>query len=63
MLFLKNTLAFLNQTNTINLIKVNKIHLTKQLDAGKLWRQKAGLPKLQTKLSIVDLPDYSFLGE
>ncbi|CAF0944802.1 unnamed protein product [Brachionus calyciflorus] len=31
------------------------------LSAGKLWRQKVGLPKLQTARGpLIDLPDYSF---
>ena len=36
---------------------------TSQLNAGKLWRQSVGLPKLQTaRGALIDLPDYSFLG-
>lgn len=39
------------------------LHSSARLDAGKLWRQKAGLPKLQTARGpLTDLPDYSFLG-
>ena len=31
------------------------------LQAGKIWRQKHGLPKLQTaKGTLIDSPDYSF---
>ena len=41
---------------------VLNIHVSSQLGAGKLWRQKVGLPKLQTaKGPLTDLPDYSFL--
>lgn len=34
------------------------------LGAGKLWRQKHGLSKLQTARGpLIDLPDYSFKGK
>ena len=47
----------------LNKIIKSNLNVTKQLDAGKLWRQSIGLPKLQTaQKSLIDLPDYTFLG-
>ena len=44
-------------------VSINQIHLSSLLGAGKIWRQKHGLPKLQTaKGPLIDLPDYSFIG-
>ncbi len=44
-------------------LSISNIHVSFQLKAGKLWRQKNGLPKLQTARGpLVDSPDYSFVG-
>jgi hypothetical protein len=41
---------------------ISNFHVSCRLGAGKLWRQKVGLPKLQTARGpLTDLPDYSFL--
>ena len=41
----------------------SNLHLSSRVDAGKLWRQRNKLPKLQTARGpLIDLPDYSFLG-
>lgn len=42
----------------------SNFHVSLQLNAGKLWRQKVGLSKLQTARGpLTDLPDFSFLGK
>ena len=52
----------LNPNCVIRIFKSN-LHLTQQVAAGKLWRQKNSLPKLQTARGpLIDLPDFSFLG-
>ena len=56
--------------NNLTKIKLNTVNLNlnfntaASLNAGKLWRMSVGLSKLQTaKGSLIDLPDYSFLGK
>ena len=46
----------------INLIPKSNLNTSLVLDAGKIWRQSAGLPKLQTARGpLIDMPDYSFV--
>ena len=48
-----------------NILRIfnSNLHLSSRVDAGKLWRQRNKLPKLQTARGpLIDLPDYSFLG-
>lgn len=50
----------------INIAKLftANISVSCQLKAGKIWRQKNGLSKLQTARGpLTDLPDYSFIGK
>ena len=54
---------FNNKHVSVLKIFYSKLHLSKNLDSGKIWRQKNKLPKLQTALAALnDQPDYSFLG-
>ena len=57
----RNLIKLAIETSAINLRA--PVHVSCIVTAGKLWRQKVGLPKLQSKLSFIDLPDYSFLGK
>ena len=46
----------------INLIPKSNLNTSLALNAGKIWRQNAGLPKLQTARGpLIDMPDYSFV--
>ena len=46
----------------INLIPKSNLNTSLALDAGKVWRQSAGLPKLQTARGpLIDMLDYSFV--
>lgn len=57
-----NEILIRNQSNLNKLVQ-RYFNTTSQLNAGKLWRQSVGLPKLQTaRGALIDLPDYSFLG-
>ncbi len=57
--YTKHATKILNSVRILN----SNLHLSSRIDAGKLWRQKNKLPKLQTARGpLIDLPDYSFLG-
>ncbi len=56
---------FCRSTSIRNIIlsDIKNISSSTRFDAGKLWRQSVGLPKLQTARGpLIDLPDYSFVG-
>ena len=57
----RNLIRLAIESSVINLKA--PVHSSCIVGAGKLWRQKVGLPKLQSRLSFIDLPDYSFLGK
>ncbi len=61
MLVFKLPILKLSTTVVVKQARSN-IHVSFLLCSGKLWRQKVGLPKLQTARGpLTDLPDYSFV--
>lgn len=53
----------LSLKRTTDFYRKSYINTSCSLSAGKQWRQKNGLSKLQTARGpLIDLPDYSFTG-